>query len=109
MESERPSLANRAIAIVVLVVVALIAIRLAIGLVVGAISAVFWLIVVVAAVIGFFWARGTLRAAKRDRQDRRERTVRKPDSKAVTARPAEDPVEAQMRQIKEQLRDQGRL
>ena len=93
---------RRVIAILVLVIVAVVAIRLAVGLVVGAISAVLWIVVLAALVVGALWARSTLKSAKR------ERAVKRGGAGEVTARPDEDPVAAEMRRITEQLREQGR-
>ena len=93
---------KRVIAVLVLVVVAVLAIRLAVGLVVGAVTAVFWIAVVVALAVGALWARSTLKSAKR------ERAVKRGSGREVAAAPAEDPIEAEMRRITEQLREQGR-
>lgn len=93
---------KRALAVLVLVIVAIVAIRIAVGLVVGFISAVLWIVVVVALVAAVLWARSTLKAA------RRKREVKHSPSRAVSARPAEDPIEVEMRRITEQLREQGR-
>ena len=93
---------RRVVAILLLVIVAVVALRLAVGLVVGAISAVLWIVVVVALVAAVLWARSTLKGGK----DKRE--VEPPASREVTARPGEDPIEVEMRKITEQLREQGR-
>ena len=93
---------KRVLAVLVLVIVAIVAIRLAVGLVVGAISAVLWIVVVVALVAAALWARSTLNAAKRNR------AVKRSPTREVAARPVEDPIEAEMRKITEQLREQGR-
>ena len=93
---------RRVIAVLVLVIVAVVAIRLAVGLVVGAISAVLWIVVLGALVVGALWARSTLKSAKR------ERAVKRGSAGEVTARPDEDPVAVEMRRITEQLREQGR-
>ena len=95
-------MARRVIAVLVLIVIAVIAIRLAVGLVVGAISAVLWIVVLVALVAGALWARSTLKSAKRDRAVKRGR------GSEIAARPAEDPVDAEIRKLTEQLREQGR-
>ena len=95
-------MAKRVIAVLVLLVAAVIAIRLAVGLVVGAISAVFWIVVVVALVAGVLWARSTLKSAKK------ERAVKRGSGREVAAAPPEDPIEAEIRRINEQLREQGR-
>ena len=90
---------RRVLAVLVLVLVALVAIRLAAGLV----SDVFW-IVVAALVAAGLWARSTLKSAKR------RRAVKTPSSSAaeLAAAPGEDPVAVEMRRITEQLREQGR-
>jgi hypothetical protein len=93
---------RRVLAVLVLVIVAIVAIRLAVGLVVGFISAVLWIAVLVALVAAVLWARSTLKGAKRKRE------VKPSSSQAVSARPAEDPIEVEMRRITEQLREQGR-
>jgi hypothetical protein len=56
MEQTRPSLARRALAILILALVAWIVIKLAIGIV----AAVFWIVVVVIAVGAVLWAINTL-------------------------------------------------
>ena len=93
---------RRVIAVLVLLIVAVVAIRLAVGLVVGAISAVLWIVVLGALVVGALWARSTLKYAKR------ERAVKRGSGGEVTSRPDEDPVAVEMRRITEQLREQGR-
>jgi uncharacterized membrane protein len=92
---------RRVIAVLVLLVVAVVALKLAVGLVVGLVSAVLWIVVIAALIVGVLWARKTLKAP------RREKTVKRSQTKAVSA-PAEDPVEVEMRRITEQLREQGR-
>jgi len=103
MDPAKPSLFRRALAILVLVLVAAVAIRLVVGLVVGVISAVLWIFAVAALVAAGLWARSTLKSAKRRRGV-------KPSSSAaeLTAAPGEDPVAVEMRRITEQLREQGR-
>jgi hypothetical protein len=101
----KPSLARRAIAALVLVVVAIVAVRM----VVGVISAVFWIVALVVLVVAALWAASTLKAGARSRGKARQRDVGPRRADPLPAPPAEDPVEAQMRQIKQQLRDQGRL
>ena len=92
---------KRVLAVLVLVIVAIIAIRLAVGLVVGFVSAILWVVVLVALVAAALWARSTLKSA------RRKRGVKQSSAPAVAAR-TEDPIEAEMRRITEQLREQGR-
>jgi len=88
----------------VLIVVAILALRL----VLGVLSAVFWIVALVVLAIAALWAVSTLRAGSRSRAEKRQRAVNPSRAKGVPAPPAEDPVEAQMRQIKQQLREQGR-
>jgi uncharacterized membrane protein len=85
-----------------LLLVAVLAIRIAVGLVVGFVSAVLWIVVVVALVLAVLWARATLKGAQRKRE------VKHSGSREVAARPTEDPIEVEMRRITEQLREQGR-
>jgi hypothetical protein len=56
MDQTRPSLARRALAILILALVAWIVIKLAIGIV----AAVFWIVVAVIAVGAVLWAINTL-------------------------------------------------
>jgi predicted membrane protein len=95
MDKPGPSLARRAIAAVVLVVVAIVLFKI----VVGFIAAIFWTVAVVVLIVAALWAWATLRSGRRKRAP----------SAQVAAAPPEDLVQAQMRQIKEQLREQGRL
>jgi hypothetical protein len=103
MDPAKPSLARRALALVVLAVVVVVALRI----VVGAITAVFWIVALVVLAIAALWAVSTLKSAKRARGE--ARAGRPSSSERLPTAPPEDRVEAQMRQIKEQLRDQGRL
>jgi uncharacterized protein YqfA (UPF0365 family) len=89
---------KRVLAMLVLVLVAVVAIRL----VVSAVSSVLWILAVAALVAAGLWARSTLKSAKR------KRSVQRCCSSEVTAAPAEDPVAVEMRRITEQLREQGR-
>jgi hypothetical protein len=75
----------------VLAIVAFVVFRMALGV----ISAVFWLVAVAVLIVAALWAVKTLRSGRSRRQ--------------VAPPPPEDPVEAQMRKIQQQLRDQGRL
>jgi hypothetical protein len=101
MEQEPRSFTTRVIAIVVLVVAAVIALRLVVGFVAGLISALLWIVAIVAIVAALLWARSVLKTP-------RKRAVRRSTDKAV-APPAEDPVAAEMRKITDQLREQGRM
>ena len=96
-------MARRVLAVLALVLVAVVAIRLVVGLVAGFVSAVLWILVLAALVAAGLWARSTLKSGKR------RRSV-KPSSTAaeLTAAPGEDPVEVELRRINEQLREQGR-
>ena len=91
---------RRALAVLVLVLVAVVAIRL----VVGFVSAFLWILVVAALVAAGLWARATLKSAKN------RRGVKAPSSSAAepAAAPDEDRVALEMRRITEQLREQGR-
>jgi uncharacterized protein (DUF58 family) len=93
---------RRVLAVLVLVIVAIVAIRIAFGIVAGLVTAVLWIGVVVALVAATLWARSTLKGAKRNR------AVKRGPGGTVAAAPAEDPIEAEMRKINEQLREQGR-
>ena len=88
---------KRALAVLVVVIVAIVAIRIVIGVV----SAVLWIVALAVLVAAGLWAWGTLRSAKR------RRSVKRRSSPEIAA-PAEDPVAAEMRRITEQLREQGR-
>jgi uncharacterized protein (DUF58 family) len=90
---------KRALAILVLVIVAVVAFRI----VIGAISAILWIVALAVLVAAGLWAWGTLRSAKR------KRTVKRSSSAEIAApAAAEDPVAVEMRRITEQLREQGR-
>jgi uncharacterized membrane protein len=102
MDSAKPSMLRRVLAVVVLVLAAAVALRLAVGLVVGFVSAVFWILVVAASVVAVLWARSTLKSA------RRERFVKRSSAGELTAARAEDPVDVEMRRITERLREQRR-
>jgi len=101
MDSEKPSMLRRALAVLVLVVVAVLALRLAVGFVVGVASAVFWVVVVAVLIVAALWARSTLKSARRERRVKRS-------SAPVVSAPEEDPLAVEMRRITEQLREQGR-
>jgi hypothetical protein len=94
MESSKSPLLSRILAIVVLVVLAVIAVRLAVGAVIGLVSAVLWIVVLGAVVVATLWARRTLKGG------RRERTVEAPPAHELSY---EDKVEAEMRRINEEL------
>jgi hypothetical protein len=98
---------KRAIAIVVLLLVAVLAIRLAVGVVVGLVSAVLWIVVAVALIAAVLWAWSTLKGAGRRRAEKRTPEPGAPQPGAIAAH-REDPVEVEMRRIREQLREQGR-
>jgi len=92
------------LAVLVLVLVALVAVRLVVGLVVGLVSALLWIVVVVALVAAGLWARSTLKSAKRGRGVK----PRSSSAAELAAAPGEDPVAVEMARITEQLREQGR-
>jgi hypothetical protein len=94
MESSKSPLLSRILAIVVLVVLAVIAVRLAVGAVIGLVSAVLWIVVLGGVVVAALWARRTLKGG------RRERTVEAPPALELSY---EDKVEAEMRRINEEL------
>jgi uncharacterized membrane protein len=94
---------RRVLAILVIVIAAAIALRLALGVVVGLVHAVMWIVIVVALVAAVVWANRTLKSSKK-----KDRGVKSSPSREVAAAPAEDPIEAEMRKITEQLREQGR-
>jgi|SRR5215216_2035557 len=98
MDSANPSMLRRVLAVLVLVLIAAVALRLAVGLVVGLVSAVLWILGVVALVVAVLWARSTLNSAKR------QRSVKRSSAREVPAAPAEDPVAVEMRRITEQMR-----
>lgn len=93
---------QRALAILVLVIVAAVALKLVVGLVAGLVTAVLWVLVIAAMVAAALWARSTLKSG------RRERSVKRGQAPDAIAAPPEDPVAAEMRRITEQLREQGR-
>jgi len=93
---------RRALAILVLVIVAVVAIRLVVGIVAGLVTAVLWIVVAAALIAAALWARSTLKSSQR------KRAVKRPDTREVAAAPDEDPVAVEMRRITEQLREQGR-
>jgi hypothetical protein len=97
-DAAKPSLARRAIAAVVLIVAAIVIIRL----VVGFLSAIFWLVAIIALVIAVLWAVATLRGVG---SGRRERRVKKPASAASAPLPSshEDRVAAEMAKIQREL------
>jgi hypothetical protein len=102
MDSAKPSLLRRVLAILVLVLVAAVALRLVVGLVVGLVSALLWILVVAAVVAAGLWAWSTLKSGKR------RRSVEPASSASELAAPGEDPVAVEIRRITEQLREQGR-
>ena len=87
---------KRVLAVLVLVIVAVIAIRIVIGFV----SAVLWIVVLAALAVAALWAWSTLKSAKRDRAVKKGSPGRE-----VAAAPAEDPVAVEMRRITEELRE----
>jgi uncharacterized membrane protein len=102
MDADQPSLLRRVIAVAVLVVVAVIALRLVVGFVAGIFSALLWIVTIVALIVAFLWARSTLKSGKR------ERSVKRSREREVAAAPTDDPVAAEMDKIMQQLREQGR-
>jgi UPF0716 family protein affecting phage T7 exclusion len=102
MDPAKPSLLKRALAILVLLVVAAVALRLVVGFVSGLITALLWIVVVAVLVGGALWARSTLKSGKR------QRAVKPQAPAAELAASHEDLVAAEMRRIEQQLREQGR-
>ena len=102
MESARPPLLKRVLAVLILALVAVVAIKLVVGFVVGLAMAVLWIVVVAALVLALLWARSTLKSGGR------KRAVKRSSASELPAAPAEDPVAVEMRRITEQLREQGR-
>src|SRR5215213_8293822 len=102
VESSHPSIFRRLLAVVALLLVAVLAVRLAVGFVAGLISAVLWIGVVVALVAAVLWARSTLK------RGRRERTIEQPPAWQVAAATNEDRVAVEMERIREEMRRQGR-
>jgi|SRR3954454_10531392 hypothetical protein len=92
-DAAKPSLARRAIAAVVLVVAAIVIIRL----VVGFLSAIFWLVAIVVLVIAVLWALATLRGAGR------ERRVKKAPAPEPLPTTHDDRVAAEMAKIQREL------
>jgi len=84
---------KRVIAVIVLLIVAIIAVRLVIGFV----SGLLWIVALVALLVAALWAWSTLKSAKQDR------AVKKSPAREVAAAPAEDPVAVEMRRITEEL------
>jgi uncharacterized membrane protein len=94
----RSSLARRAVAVLVLVIVAILAVRI----VIGVISALFWTVALVVLVVAALWAVATLRSG------RRERRVRAAPAHELAPAAHEDRVASEMQKIREQLRERGR-
>jgi len=88
---------RRVIAVLVLLIVAVIAVRIVIGF----ISGLLWLAVLAALIVAALWAWSTLKSAKRDRAVKKSRSP----TREVAAAPAEDPVAVEMRRITEELRE----
>lgn len=86
-----------------LALVAVVAIRLVVGFVAGLVVAALWIVVLVALVAAGLWARSTLKGGKRRRDVEPSSTASE-----LAAAPGEDRVAAEMRRIREQLRQQGR-
>jgi uncharacterized protein (DUF58 family) len=106
MDDSGPSLAKRALAAVVLVIVAIIALRI----VIGVLSGIFWLLALAVLAVAAVWAYTTLKSVGRDRSARKEQRAVKPSSAPpMPLATHEDRVDAQMEEIREQLRRQGRL
>jgi uncharacterized protein (DUF58 family) len=95
-------MARRLLALVVLLLVAIVAIRLVVGAVIGLVHAVLWIAILVALLVATIWAWRTLSSARKPRE------VKERGSREVQAGPAVDPIEVEMQKITEELRKQGR-
>ena len=97
---------KRVIAVLVLVIVAVIAVRIVIGFV----SGLLWIFILAALAVAALWAYSTLKSAKRDRAEKKSKPgkLSKAPTREVAAAPAEDPVAIEMRRITEELREQNR-
>ena len=106
MDDSGPSLVKRALAAVVLVVVAIIALRI----VIGVLSGIFWLLALAVLAVAAIWAYTTLKSAGRGRaRAKQQRAVEPSSAPPMPLASHEDRVDAQMQEIREQLRKQGRL
>ena len=95
-------MARRLLAIVVLVLIAIVAIRLVVGAVIGLVHAVLWIAILVALLVATIWAWRTLSSGRKPRE------VKESGSREVQRGPAVDPIEVEMQKITEELRKQGR-
>jgi len=105
MDDAKPSLAKRALAIAVLVVVAVVVFRVVLGI----ISAIFWIVALIVLAIAALWAVTTLRSAKKDFDAKRARKHGGSPKGGSAALSEEDRLAAELAQLRSQLRDQGRL
>src|SRR5215218_3722242 len=87
MEPDRPSFFRRAVAVAILLVIAIIALRLVVGIVTGLITAALWIIVAAALIGGALWARSVLKSGKR------EKRVEGPVTTELRPQAGEDPVD----------------
>ena len=111
MEPDKPSLLRRVLAVVVIGIVAVIALRIAFGVVAGLVTAALWVIVLVALVGAVLWARSTLKSSKASKAAKAaepERQVSRAQDHALPAAPVDDAVAAEMARITQQLKEQGR-
>jgi membrane protein implicated in regulation of membrane protease activity len=95
-------MARRLLAIVILLLVAIVAIRIVVGAVIGLVHAVLWIAILAALVVATIWAWRALSSARKPRE------VKKSGSREVQRGPAVDPIEVEMQKITEELRKQGR-
>jgi membrane protein implicated in regulation of membrane protease activity len=95
-------MARRLLAIVILLLVAILAIRIVVGAIIGLVHAVLWIAILAALVVATIWAWRTLSSGRKPRE------VKESGSREVERGPAVDPIEAEMRKITEELRKQGR-
>jgi type III secretory pathway component EscV len=103
-EDRKPSLARRAIAAVVLVVAAILVIRI----VVGFLSAIFWIVALAVLVVAVIWALTTLRSGSGSGSSKGEKRV-KPSQAEPLPMTHDDRVAAEMAKIQRELRDRDKL
>ena len=101
-EDRKPSLARRAIAAIVLIIAAILVIRI----VVGFLSAIFWIVAFAVLLIAVLWAVATLRSSSGQKREKPEKPV-----EPSTAQPLpvthDDRVAAEMAKIQQELRDRN--
>jgi len=98
-------MARRLLAIVILLLVAIVAIRIVVGAVIGLVHAVLWIAILAALVVATFWAWRTLSSGRKPREPL---SLTSRGLREVQRGPAVDPIEVEMQKITEELRKQGR-